>query len=564
MPEIPESMARAEGELLRAGSPFALEEKTLFGEPVRVYAGAPPDLRAVVARSLAFGGAEYAVFDDGTTTRRFTYAEHFERVASFATVLRERYGVRPGDRVAILAANCPEWLVAFYATVSIGGIAVAMNAWWTGDEIRYALADSEPKVLVVDWKRLARLAGAPPGVPLVIVEEGFEALATAHRNALLPEATIHPEDAAVILYTSGTTGRPKGVVHAHANLTAMIMTSFFHGARMAAAHPPAPASDGAVPAPAVLVTSPLFHVSGLHTAAIVVLAAGTKAVWTMGRFDPALVLRLIERERITGWGYTVTMLHRVVHHPDVARYDLSTLRLVGGGGSPIPPRLQQKARATIPAVERTLGVGYGLTEATAFTTLNVGEELRLHPESSGRPVPVADVAIRDAEGNELPEGEEGEIHVRGPLVMKEYWRAPEATAEAIREGRWLRTGDIGSIRDGRLYLASRKRDLILRGGENVYPVEIEQRLEEHPTVAEAAVVGVDHDVLGQEVVAVVVPAPGATIDPGELARFCGETLAYYKVPARFEVRAEPLPRNATGKVLKHALADAAAAGFVDE
>ncbi|MBC7173236.1 MAG: acyl--CoA ligase, partial [Polyangiaceae bacterium] len=389
---------------------------------------------------------------------------------------------RPGDRVAILASNCPEWLVAFFATVSLGAIAVGMNAWWTGDEILYAIDDADPKLLVIDRKRLARLDGTPPRLPLVIVEEGFEELASARAGEELPHAAIAGEDPALILYTSGTTGRPKGVVHAHANITSMIMTSFFHGARMAVAYPAPPASDGTVPKPAILVTSPLFHVSGLHTAAIVALAAGTKSVWPMGRFDPALLLSLIERERITGWGYTVTMLHRVVNHPDVGRYDLSTLRLVGGGGSPIPPRLQARARTAVPAIARTLGVGYGLTEATAFTTLNVGEELTLHPDSSGRPVPVAEVSIRDSEGREVPEGQDGEIHVRGPLVMKEYWRNSEATAEAIREGRWLRTGDIGAMRGGRLYLASRKRDLILRGGENVNPAEIERRLEEHPGV----------------------------------------------------------------------------------
>jgi acyl-CoA synthetase (AMP-forming)/AMP-acid ligase II len=253
----------------------------------------------------------------------------------------------------------------------------------------------------------------------------------------------------------------------------------------------------------------------------------------------------------------------MVHHPDVGSFDLSSVRQLGGGGSPIAPALQARAREVFAGARRTFGVGYGLTECTALATLATGDDLLAHPTSAGRPIPIADVEIRDAAGRAVPDGLDGEVFVRSPMVMLEYWRNPQATRDAIHPGRWLRTGDVGHLRDGHLYLATRKRDLILRGGENVVPVEIEQRLEQHPAVAEAAVVGVEHAELGQEVKAIVVPAPGARVDTAELARWVGETLAYYKVPAHWEVRREPLPRNATGKVLKDVLRGEADA-FVPE
>jgi long-chain acyl-CoA synthetase len=555
MIDVPEAMARAESLLLAPGAPFELEESLVLGERVKVFKNRPPDLCAVLAASASFGEAEYLVFTDGARERRFSYRQHLLRVASTARVLAERYGIGPGDRVGILAANCPEWIIAFWAVISLGGVAVGMNGWWTGEEIRYAVADAEPRLLIADIKRIARLEGRELDVPLVLVERDFEAIATADSDASLPSTSVDRDAPCLMLYTSGTTGRPKGVVHTHSNLTSMIMTSFFHGARMGIAHPPASAT---LPA-CILVTSPLFHVSGLHAAAITALASGTKTVWTVGRFDPDLALRTIERERVTGWGYTSAVLHRLLHHPRASDYDLSSLRLVGGGGSPISTLLQQRARELMPTVRQTLSVGYGLTEATAFSTLNPGIELTAHPESAGRPLPTVEIEIRDADGRALPEGREGEIHLRGPLVMKEYFRDPEATARTILPGRWLRTGDIGRLESGRLYLASRKRDLVLRGGENVSPLEIERRLEEHPEVAEAAVFGVDHQELGQEVKAVVVPKPEAYPTAETLTRWVAETLAYYKVPAHWEIRREPLPRNATGKVMKHVLADPAGA-----
>jgi acyl-CoA synthetase (AMP-forming)/AMP-acid ligase II len=551
----------AEAQLLGRGSPFELGEEQVLGERVKVFSKRARSLRDVLLRAREFAAAEYMVFRDGQHERRYTFGQHEKLVASAAAAFANRFGVGPGDRVAIVAANCPEWVISFWASVSLGAICVGLNGWWTEDEIRYAVDHSEPKLLIADRKR-ARRIHCDVDVPLVIVEDDFDALLGTYSEAALPSQPIAEDDPAIMLYTSGTTGRAKGVVHTHGNVTNMIMVSFFHGARLMMTNP----KQAELPqlANSILVTSPLFHVSGLHCGAITALAGGAKTVWPMGRFDPRTILDLIEREKVTGWGYTATVLHRLLNHPKIRDADLSSFRSVGGGGSPIPAPLLEKARALLPQCSHTMGVGYGLTEGTAFATLNAGEELHEDPESVGRPVPVVEIEIRDQHGQPVPEGEEGEIHLRGPLVMLEYWKDPAATNAAIKLGRWLNTGDVGRLRDGKLYIASRKRDLILRGGENVYPFEIEQRLEAHPVVAEAAVIGVDHEELGQEVGAVVVLEEGRDISSHELSRWVGDALAYYKIPTLWDFRKEPLPRNATGKVLKNALREPQDSMFIEE
>jgi acyl-CoA synthetase (AMP-forming)/AMP-acid ligase II len=554
-------LAAVEAQLLARGASFELAEEEILGERVRVFANRARSLRDVLLRAREFAGGDYMVFRDGERERRYTFSDHERLVASAAAALADRFGVGPGDRVAVLAANCPEWIISFWATVSLGAICVGLNGWWTEDEIRYAVDNSKPKLVIADRKRAARITG-DLGVPMVIVENDFDELLAPYPRAELPTQPIEESDRAIILYTSGTTGRAKGVVHTHGNVTNMLMVSFFHGARLMMANP----KHAELPqlANSILVTSPLFHVSGLHCAAVTALAGGAKTVWPMGRFDPETTLGLIEQEKITGWGYTATVLHRLLSHPKVDQYDLSSFRSVGGGGSPIPAPLLEMARSLFPQCSHTIGVGYGLTEGTAFATLNAGEELADDPSSVGRPVPIVDVEIRDEQGRAVTEGEEGEIHLRGPLVMLEYWRDPEATKTAIRPGRWLNTGDVGRLENGKLYIASRKRDLILRGGENVYPFEIEQRLEAHPAVAEAAVIGVDHEELGQEVKAVVVFEQDQEIGSEDLQRWVADVLAYYKVPSQWETRPRPLPRNATGKVLKNALRDAQDSMFIEE
>jgi len=557
-----------EARLTAPGAPFEVVEADVLGARIGVFRERAPSLRALLAQSAARGDAEYLVVDDG---RRYCYAEHARRVASLAAALRDRYGIGHGDRVAILAANGPEWIHAFWAIVALGAVCVGLNGWWVRDEILFGVEDSDPKLLIGDRKRLARIAGAPLRVP-VLELEALEPLLAADPQAALPDAPIAEDDPATILYTSGTTGRPKGAVCTHRAIVALAQLQVFHGTRLfllAAARGtlPPPEARASAPPPCNLVATPLFHVSGLYTGVVTGLATGIRTVWTTGRFDPVKVMELIERERVTAWGPMGTMVHRVVHHPDVGRHDLSTITAIGSGGAPIAPALLARMREVFPKARASLGIGYGLTECGGLATLNWGEELEARPGSVGRTIPTVEVVIRDPAGQPVPDGGEGEIWIRSPLLMKEYWRRPEETAEALAPGRWLRTGDVGRLHeDGHLQLDSRRRDLIFRGAENVYPAEIEQCLEEHPDVAEAAVVGVAHEELGQEVKAIVVPRLEAeeAVLVAALARWCGERLAYFKVPAHWEVRRAALPRNATGKVLKHVLADGAASPFVDE
>lgn len=566
-----DALREIEARLTAPGAPFEITVEPVLGVPTRVFRERLPHLRALLETSAAHGDAEYLVVDDG---RRISYAEHLRDVASVAAALRERFGVGPGDRVAILAANGPEWITAFWATVSLGAIAVGLNGWWVRDEILYGLADSEPKVLIGDRKRLARLSDAAVSVPVVEIESEFAKLAAHDRSAALPDVAIAEDDAATILYTSGTTGRPKGAVNTHRGIVAMVRLQVFHGARlmMKAAAEAAARGETLAPRakPCMLVNAPLFHVSGLYAGAISALANGLKTVWMTGRFDPKRVMDVLVAEHVTSWGPMGNMMHRVLSHPDFPAYDFSHVTHLGSGGAPLPLDLFERMQRGFPAASRSVGIGYGLTESTALATIQAGDELLARPGSVGRPLPTVDVELRDLAGRPVAEGEEGEIFLRGPLVMREYWRRPQETAEVISADRWLRTGDVGHFEDGYLYIHSRRRDLILRGAENVYPAEIEHCLERHPGVREAAVVGVDHPELGQEVKAVVVvgdPAPTAdelTRFVAELARFVAERLAYYKVPAHWELRSDPLPRNATGKVLKHVLGDGAANPFVEE
>ncbi len=524
--------------LCAPGSPFELAHEEVLGVKMPVFARRPRSLRELLEAAQVHDEREFLVMGE----RRITYAAFRSQVAGFARHLADKYGVGPGDRVAILGANAPEWIVAFWAVTSLGGVAVAMNGWWSGDEIEHALEDSDPRLIVGDRKRLERVRGRWAKHPTIGFETALESVELG--DPALRSVTLDEDDAACILYTSGTTGRAKGAVLTHRSMIAAASLQTLNGAATRiASGAPLPTTP-----PCTLLTTPLFHVSGLVAGVVTMLSVGAKVVLREGRFDAGDVLRLIEEEGVTSWATTPTMLHRVVHHPELASRRVSSLSNLGSGGSALSPDLQRIVRELLP--EAGIGLGYGLTESGGVATINSGVELVDRPDSSGRPMPGVEVEIRDESGAPLPEGAEGEIFLRSPLVMKGYWRNAAATEETLTPDRWLRTGDVGRLQDGHLFINSRARDLIIRGGENIHPIEVEQALEAHPDVDEAAVVGVDHEELGQEVLAFVVPRLGASPSAEDLSAWVASRLAAFKVPAHWTFRNEPLPRNASGKVLK--------------
>lgn len=528
--------------LVAPGAPFEVAEQDVLGVRMPVFVNRERSLGEVLAASLEYGDRDYLVTQD----RRLTFAEHGAAVAALAEQLATRYGVGRGDRVAILAANCPDWVIAFWAVTSLGAVTVAYNAWWTTSEIEYALGHTTPKVLFADSKRAARLpAGAE--VPTIVIEDEMAGLCSG--PAELRSVTVDEDDPACIVYTSGTSGHPKGAVHSHRN---MIATIVYHRMSIALAE----AFFGKQSPERWLLGTPLFHISSLHNLAVPRLATGQTVVMTQGAFDPKRVLDLVARERVTNWTVVPTMGSRLAELGDVSAWDLSALRAFTLASAPSSLELQTRLRKLIPVAEHALVNSYGLTESCTGATVATPPVLAANPGTLGSPVITVRVQIRDADGTVLGEGPdtaEGEIWLRSQFNMLGYWNDPEATAAIFDEQRWMRTGDLGYLRGGLLYMASRRSDLILRGGENVYPVEIEQVLDEHPAVAECAVVGIDHPDLGQEVAALVVLVEGQQADEAELNDYLRDRLAYYKVPSRWRISHQPLPRNATGKVIRREL-----------
>jgi long-chain acyl-CoA synthetase len=567
------SAAEVRAQLTGPGGMFEVVTETVAGRPMQVYKDRMRSLAEIPAGARQRGDERtFLVHGDD----RWGYRRFVDTANGVARELAARCGVAPGDRVAVLSQNNPEWCLAFWATVSSGAILVGLNGWWKADEIVYGLTDSGAKVLVADRKRFERIADrldqAPDLRHVFLVgcgPEDFPEAATAgavqlHRFEALtvspteqfPGADIDEDDPAVIFYTSGTTGRPKGAVSTHRSMIANLQNTLFGAVSSAMLGADllggAGGGDGAPAQTVSLFTSPLFHVSGCHSTLVVGLLAGIKLVMPVGRFDPQQALELIERHAVTVWATVPTMVWRVCEHPSRHEYDTSSVTAVAFGGSPSADELQRKVRETFPNVKATSNA-YGLTESSSVATSITGQDAIERPTSVGPPVPTVLVRIVDELGDEVPTGETGEVCIYGPILMKEYWNKPEATAETLRDG-WLYTGDLGHVdEDGFLYITDRKKDMIIRGGENIYSVEIENRLVEHPKVADAAVIGVSHPSLGEEVKAVVQVEPGETLTEDDVRRWVGETLAQFKVPAHVEVREDKLPRNASGKLLKNLL-----------
>lgn len=549
------AMQSAAAALTRPGQPYEMVEEDVLGQRMDVLVHRPRSVRQVLVDGCAaHGNDDCYVFDDG---RRFDFAQLKAAVASVATSLRDRHGITPGDRVAICAPNCPEWLLTFWAVGSLGAVVVAMNGWWTGIEMRNALALTKPSVLVVDEKRLARLDG-DVDVPLIVIERDFAPLMEL-ADAPLPDPAIAEDDPFMLIFTSGTTGRPKAATLSNRSVIGYVQLQLFIQDRSMRV---AGRTGGGTP-PVRLCPFPLFHVSGMGTALSTVMTGG-KTVWPIGRFDPARVVEVTLQENVAMWSGGTTHIARLLDSPEIDAVPPTQILGIGVGGSATTPDILRRVAARFPHLAGSVSTGYGSTETGGIASWAPNWMLRAVPGCVGPLLPTVQVRITDDEGGVLPDGAEGNVEIRNPHTMLGYWGNAAANAETIRPGRWVTAGDFGRLEDGILFIASRRRDLIIRGGENIYPFEIEDRLEEHPAVVEAAVFGVDDDTHGQIVKAVVVAAEGAALDAEALRAFCAETLSSYKVPALVEIHADPLPRNATGKVMKHVLAGTAPSTFVDE
>jgi acyl-CoA synthetase (AMP-forming)/AMP-acid ligase II len=533
---------------------FEIATEDVLGVPMEVFVNRPRNLRDLLLTAAErFGDRPYVVFPERTVT----FGEMPVVAAAVARTLAEKYGVRKGDRVAIAAANCVEYAITFWATTALGAITVAMNGWWTGPERSYALDLTTPAVLLGDRRRIDRLDGVDLAaeLPVVVFEDEFAELEGAGADAELPDEPIDEDDPFLILFTSGTTGRPKGALLSHRSNIHFIWSAMTRGAEQVFRTMHAGGEPSMPPAvPCTISASPYFHVSGLNCQVVMATSAGMTIVYPpTGKWREDVHLALTQEHGATMWSLVPTQLWRLLEWPDLDRYDLSSLRTVGGGSSVWAPELLRMLEAKLPNVRPGLGTGWGMTESNGGGTSLRSESTYDHPDSIGNASPTVELQVRDPEtGEELPDGEVGEICIRTPSLFLGYWNNPEATRAALDDDRWYRTGDFGHIVDEFVYLEGRRQDLIIRGGENIYPAEIESRLIEHPEITEVAVVGVEHATLGQEVKAYVVTRTAGALTADEVRAFAGESLAGYKVPTHVEFLVE-MPHNATGKVLKHLL-----------
>ena len=558
------SLADAHAALTATGAPFEMEELLIRGVPTRVWKNAPPTLREVFLHGRSEHGTKtFLVYED----ERATF-EAFSRAALAIAQELTRQGIRKGDRVAIAMRNLPEWPAAFFGTLLTGGIATCLNAWWTGAELQYGLQDSGARFAFVDAERFLRIAphlDSCPSLERIYVsrsESEFTAPRAERLESLLgavnewasladrpvPAVPLEPEDDATILYTSGTTGRPKGALGTHRNATTCVIASTFGPTRSFVRRgekPPTP--DPNAPQRVSLVGIPFFHTTGSHALLCSAVQNGTRLV-LMRRWDPEQAMRLIERERCTQAGGVPTIAWQLVEHPARERYDLSSLTVISYGGAPAASDLVRRIKKVFP--QAAPGCGWGMTETSATFTSHIGEEYENRPESSGPALPVCDMKVVDERGRELPAGEVGELLVKGPNVVRGYWNKPEATAEVFADG-WLKTGDLAYLdNEGFLYVVDRKKDMLIRGGENIYCIEVEDALCKHPAVVDAAVIGIPHRTLGEEPAAVVTLHPQMLVSAEELKAFVAARLAAFKVPVTIAFQRDVLPRNPNGKIMK--------------
>ena len=533
------------------GQIFELQETVWNGTTYRTLKNAPSNLGALFASSRGLHDT-FIVYED----EEWTFDATMIQVDALAHALVNDFGIKPGDRVGVAMRNLPEWIMAFAAITSIGAISVSFNAWWTEEENDYAINDVQLNLLIADVERINR-ALVPcqrAGVPIIgvrITDGEDRPGVTKWQDVVIPgnpmpQVTVTPDMDATILFTSGTTGFPKGAVSTHFAVVQSIM-AFSAKSQVTSLRRSTPEEAGGLP-PCFILVVPLFHVTGCVPVMLSCFSWHFKLV-IMYKWDAEKALQMIEKYKVTSFVGVPTQSWDLLECENFSKYDTSSLSSVGGGGAPAPPKLVDRVEKSFK--KGRPGLGYGMTETNAFGPGTYGDDFVNNPRSTGRvPEFVMDVEIRDENGNDVGKNVSGEIWMKSPTNIRGYWNKPEATATTIVNG-WLRTGDLGYIDDeGFLYVEDRLKDMILRGGENVYSAEVEAAIYEFPAVYEAAVLGLPHERLGEEVACVVMVREGETLNEDELREFLKNRLASYKIPTKFAFTTEPLPRNPAGKFLK--------------
>lgn len=550
--------------LQQEGSPLSLAEQEIDGVKLKVYSAAPPTIRFIFeAMTVAFKDRDFMVYQD----ERVTFDSFGRVVSNLTQEFANRYGIKKGDRVAVIMRNYPQWPVAFFSALNLGAIATPLNSWWTGEELEYGLSDSGAKLAVVDeqiWERLKPHLKNCPDLKNIIVCRGEDEYSDPRAHSLedlvgktnswkdlerlpLPKVTLEPDDDATIMYTSGTTGKPKGALATHRAIISNIFNSLTCQARMFLRRGEMPPEPDPNVQRVILLSVPFFHATGAFAVLIPTLLRGDK-VATMYKWDATEALPIIEKEKVNVVGGVPAIAWQILEHPERHKYDLSSIEAVSYGGAPSAPDLVSTIKKRLP--EAIAGNGWGMTETCATATLNAGEDYVNRPDSAGAPPGAVEIKVVGPEGNTLQSGEVGELWCKGPSNCKLYWNKPEATAKTFIDG-WVVTGDLARIdEEGFVYLVDRAKDMLIRGGENIYCIEVESALYDHPAVMDAAVVGIPHRVLGEEVGAVIQLIPGKEVSEDELRAHASSKIAAFKVPIEIKFQSEPLPRNANGKIMK--------------
>lgn len=545
-------------DMTSAGGPFEINDVQIDGVRYRNYATMPENLSGYYKFMLAHGEKDFAVFQD----ERYTFAAAYQHSGEFGAALLDHYGVQKGDRVAILARNSPQWLMAFIGSTAIGAVAVPMNSWWTTEELDYGFEDSGAKVVVADRARIEQLLpiAKKHGLKIISVDscDGLEAehqpftgLLAKYTGAAMPEVAVAADDHATIMYTSGSTGHPKGALSSHRGILSAIYSWMLMGSASKQVAGPKEQGEGDIYPPSALLTIPLFHCTGSHSAFLLSLIVGRKLV-IMYKWDTEEALRLIEQERVTYFNGVPTMSAELQSAALTTQRDVSSLTEIYSGGAARPPDQVNKLAKTFK--KSAPGIGYGLTETNALGAVNSGAFYVANPGSTGRAVPaVTDFKVIGSDGAFLPAGERGELCIKSPANVLGYWNKPEATAQAFVDG-WFHTGDVGYLdEEGFLYIVDRIKEIIIRGGENISCIEVEAGIYKHDSVEEVAVFGLPDERLGEAVGAAIVLRDGCALDADTLGVFLADHLAGFKRPAHVWFRTEKLPRIASGKIFKREL-----------